>query len=147
MLSSQISGHFEKEPVFTKHFVGVYSLDNLPRTLPFRCFLVFNLSKSSEPGSHWLAAVRSSKTLVEIFDPLGTKIEFLRPHLKFITNLRVEFNVNAFQMATTSTCGNYVIMFLTERVLNYDLTFQDVLSELFETDLNINEKLAIEYSL
>ena len=56
------------------HFLGIYPIDRLPKTLPHRnrkgsCFIV-NTDPSHLPGTHWLA-VYVGCNLGEVFDSYG----------------------------------------------------------------------------
>ncbi len=145
MLSSDIKHYFQKMPCLEKHFMGVFSIDNFPKKIKLRSFFVTNLSKSSEPGSHWISIIKSEPKMIEIFDSLGTKIDHLRPYLKFSNNPNIIYNEAAFQTTTSSTCGLFATMFLIERSFNFDLKFNELLAEIFDKNPEINEKIVVEF--
>ena len=145
MLSSDIEHYFQKMPCLEKHFMGVFSIDNFPKKIKLRSFFVSNLSKSSDPGSHWISFIKSEPKTIEIFDSLGTKIDNLRPYLKFSNNPNIIYNEAAFQTSTSSTCGLFATMFLIERSFNFDLKFNELLAEIFDKTPEINEKIVIEF--
>ena len=63
-----------------KHFLGVYSRDNLPEKANSPSSLVANFDKYGEPGSHWIAIFIDNCGDGEYFDPYGLPplhIEFL----------------------------------------------------------------------
>ncbi len=125
--------------------MGVYSIDTIPKFVPVRKCLVFNLSKKHQIGSHWCSLVRSHHQKIEVFDSLGTKIDQLTPYFNFSSKIAIEYNDQAFQKSTTSSCGYFAITFLFERLLNFDLSFQDLLSEVFTSNLEINEKIVHDF--
>ena len=145
MLNSDIEHYFQKMPCLEKHFMGVFSIDNFPKKIKLRSFFVSNLSKSSETGSHWISFIKSEPKTIEIFDSLGTKIDNLRPYLKFSNNPHIIYNEAAFQTTTSSTCGLFATMFLIERSFNFDLEFNELLAEIFDKNPEINEKIVVEF--
>lgn len=145
MLNSDIEHYFQQMPCLEKHFMGVYSIDNFPKKIKLRSFFVSNRSKSSEPGTHWISIVRSEPKTIEIFDSLGTKIDYLRPYLKFSNNPNILYNNAAFQTSTSSTCGLFAVMFLIERSFNFDLKYNALLAEIFDTSPEINEQIVVDF--
>ena len=145
MLSSDIEHYFQKMPCLKKHFMGVFSIDNFPKKIKLRSFFVSNLSKSLEPGSHWISFIKSEPKTIEIFDSLGTKIDSLRLYLKFSNNPNIIYNKAAFQTTTSSTCGLFATMFLIERSFNFDLKFNELLAEVYDKNPEINEKIVVEF--
>ena len=57
----------------------------------------------------------------------------------------IEYNESAFQKETTESCGLFVLYFLFERLFNLDLTFDKLLEDIFEKNLDKNEKKVIEF--
>ena len=145
MLNSEILDYFEKIPCLKNNFLGVFSIDNFPQQLNERCCFISNLSKSNEIGSHWISFIKSEKKTIEIFDSLGTKIDYLRPFLKFKGNPTILYNDCAFQSVTSNTCGYFAITFLIERSFNLDLKFQELLAEVFNKNSEINEKIVVDF--
>ena len=145
MLNSEILDYFEKIPCLKNNFLGVFSIDNFPQKLNERCCFISNTSKSNEIGSHWISFIKSEKKTIEIFDSLGTKIEYLRPFLKFKGNPTILYNDCAFQSVTSNTCGYFAITFLIERSFNLDLKFQEVLAEVFNKNSEVNEKIVVNF--
>ena len=145
MLSSEIAATIEKVACMKSHFKGVYSIDNLPKFIKLRQGLIFNLSKMSEPGSHWITLVRVESDKIEIFDSLGTKFEKLKNYLKFKNKPEYVYNENPFQLSNSDTCGYFAITFLIERMFNLDLSYKELLAEIFEPNLESNEKIVIEF--
>ena len=145
MLNSEILDYFEKIPCLKKNFLGFFSIDNFPQKLNERCCFISNTSKSNEIGSHWISFIKSEKKTIEIFDSLGTKIEYLRPFLKFKGNPTILYNDCAFQSVTSNTCGYFAITFLIERSFNLDLKFQELLAEVFNKNSEVNEKIVVNF--
>ena len=138
----------EFPPYFThfkldSHFLGVFPIDKIPpvNKIPVRSFLIFNLSEHTEIGTHWASIVRPSKTHLELFDPLSVNFDLVRSYLKLVPKkIEFDYNLSAFQMKTSSTCGQFNIYFLIERVFNFDLSLKDLLIDIFEPELIENEQ-------
>ena len=145
MLNSEIVDYVEKVPCLKQHFLGVFSIDNFPKKLTERSCFICNTSKSNEVGTHWISFIKSEKKTIEIFDSLGTKIDILRPFLKFRGNPKILYNDCAFQSFTSNTCGYFALTFLIERSFNLDLKYKQVLAEIFDIDSTINEKIVVEF--
>lgn len=141
----QFLEYFNAMPHVKSCFRGVYSIDEIP-SLKVRQFIVCNLSKKSEPGTHWFVIVRSEKKTYEIFNSLGfPNLNILSPHLKFRSKIEVQFNEEKFQMMATDTCGLFCIYFGVERCLNFDLNFTHLLEEIFTKNLEQNETNVSEF--
>ena len=145
MISSEVAAYFEKNPSVNKHFMGVYSIDTLPNFIPVKKCLVVNLSKSYEIGSHWISLIRPHHKQIEIFDSLGTDMNKLTPYLHFNSKIQIEYNMEPFQKSSSSSCGYFAVTFLYERLFNLDLSFKELLSEIFSSNLEINEKTVIDF--
>jgi hypothetical protein len=148
MQASEFEQYFNKFPHLKKHFVGVFAIDTLPKTLKYRYFCISNTDLSSEPGQHWICFLRNSNYEIECFDSLGINSEKREKLLKFCSFKRMrqlKFNENIFQCKDSSTCGLFVIYFLIERMHNLDLTFNQVLEEIFENSDTQNELKVEEF--
>jgi len=132
--------YFEKIPFLMPYFKGVFSLDDIPRSIKVREFLVVNLSKKHEAGTHWFCIVRSHFKLYEVFNSLGFhNLDIVMPNLRVGSGADFVFNHRAYQLPTTATCGYFVIYFLVHRILNYDLSFHHLLNDIFEITNSENE--------
>lgn len=137
---------FTKVPLVKNCFRGVYSVDRLPRTLKVREFIICNLSKHNESGSHWIVICRSHRKTFEIFNSLGyTNLDELKFYIKFRIRADYEFNSSSFQTPDSVTCGHFCVFFACHRVLNYDCNLKHVLEDIFVPDLNINENRVISF--
>lgn len=145
MLNSEIVDYFENVPCLKPYFLGVFSIDNFPKNLGQRSCFICNMSKSNEPGSHWISFIKSEPKTIEIFDSLGTKVDLLKPFLKFKGNPTIVYNDAAFQSITSNTCGYFAITFLIERSFNLDLKYKQLLAEIFEVDCQINENMVVNF--
>ena len=132
MESSEFIHFFNKVPHIQKHFLGVFPIDKLPTKMPIKTFLIANLEPSFMKGSHWIAFFKLQKHELEIFDSLGTKINYIIPFLKFSTKLNLLYNETIYQSNDSKLCGKFVITFCVERLLNPDMLYDDLLAEIFD---------------
>ena len=141
MQSSEFEEYFINYPFLKKHFKGTFSIDTLPKSLKNLDFCICNTDLSSGAGIHWFFIFKSSKSTIEVFDSLGVdseKEKVIKTYFKFQGIKSIQFNESVFQNQQSNTCGLYVIYFIWQRMFNLDLSFDDILEEIFnhETDLN-----------
>jgi hypothetical protein len=80
---------------------------------------------------------------LECFDSLGvteTKLNNLKTFCKFKGIQKLEFNETAFQSDNSESCGLFVLYFIFHRMFNLDLSFDEILEEIFNIDKTINEQ-------
>jgi hypothetical protein len=148
MQGSEFAQYFDKFPHLKKHFLGVFSIDTVPKTIKYRYFCISNTDISTEPGQHWIGFVRNSKYQIECFDSLGVTLEKKQKLLTFCAFNHVKelkFNESQFQSKDSNTCGQFTIYFLIERMHNLDLTFNQVLEEIFDDNQAENELKVEEF--
>lgn len=147
MRGSEFEQYFEKIPIVHKQFLKVTSVDEIPSQIKLKHFLISNLSPSSEPGTHWIAIVRSEDDTLEIFNSLGVNsLDTLKPHLNFRQKLNVVFNEQAFQSKESTSCGYFCIYFIIHRILNFDMSFEHLLEDIFTSNCALNENIVETFS-
>ena len=142
MQSSDFNKYFEAVPIIKKHFIGVFSIDTLPKKIQLKSFCICNTDIQSGNGKHWICFVRSSKTSIELFDSLGVDAEkksLVTKFAKFNVN-EIIFNETQFQSSLSTTCGMFVLYFVFERFFNLDIAFDDLLFDIFDENLDKNEE-------
>lgn len=143
----QFKTYFDTEPVVSHFYEGVYSLDEIPKELASRHFVVVNLSKKNEEGTHWIVICRSDESIYEIFNSLG--FETLDPlvpeYFSVPPDTDVIYNGHAFQMENSSTCGYFSVFFAVHRVFNYDMSFHSFLQFFFDESQSVNEERVIKF--
>ena len=137
--------YFTHLPVIVPHFLGVFSINNMPTRIKVRTFFITNLSEAHKPGTHWIAIVKPKKGLVEIFDSLGFRPDLVVPYLRIREKVCFETNETAFQSDSSLLCGKFVITFCAERMLNLDLSFNMLLTDIFETNKETNDKIVTDF--
>ena len=106
-----------------KHFLGVYALNQLPRSLnkPIRapaCGLIINTDTDNLPGRHWIACILLPNGRGEVFDSFG---QLPPPRVQVWMNKQCPrgwtFNSIAIQSPLSTLCGGYCLYFLYQRMV------------------------------
>ena len=105
------------------HFLGCFADDDLKNLAiqSFPAYLIVNLDKSSQDGSHWIC-LRIDRKTIEIFDPLGFNTK-LWPHKPFyLLNFLHTFSYTRdlifsvqIQPVTSFLCGFYCAFYVIMR--------------------------------
>lgn len=147
MLSPQFQEKLNSFPHIKAKFDGVYSADNIPRNIRKDHFIVCNTDVSSGPGKHWYCILKSEANTLECFDSLGidqAKKQFLKNSCHFPSIKKIRFNLTAVQSSDSSSCGLFVLYFLIHRFHNKDMSYDDLLNEIFvESKATNEEKVAL----
>ena len=132
--------YFNKIPIVHKQFLNVVAIDEIPKSIPVKHFLISNLSPAHLSGSHWIVIIRPEKNTLEIFNSLGgDTFNEIKNHLKFTCKLEIHSNETPFQSKLSTSCGYYCIFFAVNRILNLDMSFEHLLEHLFTNNIEINE--------
>ncbi len=105
--------------------------------------MVLLYSVATGEGKHWFAVLRTSTHVIEIFDSMGTSIDYIKKHMPF--DAVYEFNSFPVQCNDSYYCGSFVVYFLVERYFNLDLEFEELLNDIFSPDCKKNEKTVTEF--
>ena len=127
-------------PYLRRYFIGVYSIDTLPKKLSsYPAALIINSDPSHLPGQHWVALFVESKCVAEYFDPYG--ISPIGQIYKFAQRVSstLIFNKWWIQPPDSSSCGLYCLYFLVAR--SNGTTFKDFLKHFKDYDWSSNENL------
>ena len=57
----------------------------------------------------------------------------------------IEWNKTIFQSGHSISCGQYVLYFLFERLFNQDMSYKDLLDEIFVENIEKNEQKVEEF--
>ena len=135
MQAIEFDEYFKNYPFLKKQFAGVFAIDNLPKTLKIKKFCICNTDYSTGSGKHWFALIRTTKKSVECFDSLGITSEkrlLIEKYCNFRGISELLYNETSFQEDDTSTCGLFCIYYIFERMHNLDLSFDELLEEIFD---------------
>lgn len=145
MQTSDFAPYFDKESIISKHFLGVFSFDQIPKKIPKKSFFVLNLDPSYLKGSHWIAVSRLVTTEIEIFDSLAKDISNLLPAFKHLKTVDIVHNTDPVQSPHSKLCGKFVVTFLIERMLNQDFEMQELINTIFSNNLEYNDIIVTEF--
>ena len=148
MLSTQFYEKFDNFPSLKKYFDGTYACDTLPKSIKKDHFIICNTDSSKGPGKHWYCLLKSEPTILECFDSLGVderKKEFLRANCKLKGIEEIEFNVTSLQPDDSTSCGQFVLFFIIQRSHNKDMSFSDLLNDIFSPSKEANEEIVLNF--
>ena len=123
LYSSQLQHFVRLHRHLNKHFLGVYALNQLPRSLnkPARalaCGLIVNTDTNNLPGRHWIACLLLPHGRGEVFDSFG---QLPPPRVQLWMNRHCPrgwtFNSTAIQSPLSTLCGGYCLYYLFERMV------------------------------
>lgn len=138
--------YFKNISIVNRCFKDVVSLDEIPRSLNTKQFLIVNLSTKFEAGTHWFVILRSDKLIYEVFNSLGfNNLDQLLPYLKIRNRGDILFNEQQVQSTNSTTCGLFCIYFVVHRLLNLDLSFHHLFEDIFDDDETVNENKVIKF--
>lgn len=116
MNTTQLLHCIRKDDMLSKYTSGVYPSDHLPRNEKFPFSLIANIDPATEPGRHWVALYVRTDKVGEFFDSYGRA-----PSENFASYLRkycnnIEYNTVRMQGSLSSSCGQYCLYYLAQRV-------------------------------
>jgi uncharacterized protein YutD len=147
MQASEFKKYFENFQSIKTHFLGVFSIDTLPKQFKESDFCVCNTSQSNTVGEHWFTVFKLNKNSYEIFDSLGVtqhKLNLYKQNFE-ISMKQLTFNVSAVQDKNSISCGYFCIYFLIQRLHNLDLSFDELFSLIFEANLQQNDSSVLQF--
>jgi hypothetical protein len=140
MLGSAISSFFDGHDDVSFYFDGVFALNSFPKKLKKNHICIVNTSTTFEAGKHWICIGHYDNQL-QVFDSLGSSPDFINTHLHVNNVKKFKFNDTPVQSPDSVQCGEYCLYYVFCRVLNMDLTFEELLNAIFVADVNINEMI------
>ena len=147
MLANELIDCLQKV-IFKHFFLGIFAANTIPRKIKDKQFMIINNDYNTGPGKHWYAIARF-KNLIECFDSLGINSEerktFIFNHFKFRGTTHVIYNTSQLQPLSSILCGQFVLYYLFERYHNLDLTFDDLLNEIFNENLSQNDDIVLNF--
>lgn len=144
MQTTDFSIVFKSLPKIQNSFLGAYALDLIPQNIKPLDSLIFNLDKSGQSGSHWLALICVEPKKYEIFDSLGNSVDKLA-NLLNLPPEQIICNEIPVQLESTNSCGLFSAYFLIHRYMNFDLLLSDLISDIFDTNKDYNEYIVANF--
>jgi len=141
MLTSDFYETFLRHPFMNKYYAGTFAANKIPPRLKVSNFIILNTSETV--GQHWYTVYRPNRDTLECFDSLGidsSKKHFINNNFAKFKAKEVIFNTSRVQSLQSTSCGQFVLYFLFQRLHNQDLDFSELLDEIFELNDAINEQ-------
>ena len=131
--------------ILKKNFLGVFSSDLYPLRRRKKFFLIFNLSKHYQRGSHFIAIAKVGESVI-YFDPLGKKCSNIGI-LKYLLKLKskMKYNKTKIQSDESIFCGFFCLAFLIY-ICNKN-SLSSFIKMFSLTNLPDNDKIAVDYIL
>lgn len=135
-LAKVLNGNLITKPFFK----GVFSIDEIPwedqENISSKSFYIFNLDKSTEPGSHWVCVLLTPHfTNNFYFDSYGTKPP---SSLEDFMKKSYSFCKKQLQHKFSTSCGQWCLYFIYHQCLGWPLKH-------FYKKFNHKDKLKNDY--
>lgn len=130
---------------FCSNYGGCFSCDNIPNvSLHENVNFIVNLSKSSEPGSHFIALI-IKKAHVFYFDSFGLPCnnDHILVYMHKLSR-NIVYNAIKIQADNSKMCGFYCALIVLRNDSNCKLS-ADLMFHSAENQLQLNDKLCIDY--
>ena len=107
-------------------------------------FIIVNKLEESHEIGHWILICKAEPAIVEIFNSLGATDQ----DISAVKNLaeKVQFNDTAVQGTKSIKCGEFCIYVAFYRLLDFDLSLKEVLSDLFTNNYEKNDMIVSNFS-
>ena len=120
-------------------FHGIYSIDDLPKSIPTRPFLmIVNTHTKNLPGEHWLAVFIDKDKNGEIFDSLALPVSNIL--IQWMNRFTAKWKINkrTFQHSQSTSCGAFVLYYILLRLHMLDM---DSVTAAFTPYPSVNENV------
>ena len=134
--------NFEIEEFYENEFKfnGVYSRDNLPKTIKNGAYVI-NLDEYADVGTNWIALYVKNNEVI-YFDSFG--VEHVPKEIKnFIGQKHIKTNIFRMQADNSILCGYCCILFLDYMLANRSLI--DYTSLFSPYNFKKNDKIILDY--
>lgn len=123
-----------------KGFAGVHPCDHLPQ-LKWGQAMIVNTDPHDRPGEHWVALYKSKLDCLEYFDSFGLPplVPDIRKYINNSSHSSFTYSSVQLQHNTSTTCGNYCIVFVKHRLLN--IPFSSLLAHFTTSQLDNDQKV------
>ena len=119
MNNIQLHNLLSRHPETRDYFVGVFSINTLPRYSKTGCYVI-NLEPNYKSGSHWVAIkIRKSKHKNLYFDSYGIAPTYIGI-IKFLKNSYV-YKSKQVQHPLSMTCGQWCLYFILRACQGWDM--------------------------
>lgn len=132
-----------------KSFLGVFPCDAVPnfKRKKEKMYMIFNLSKHDEPGSHYIAVVIFKKRAY-YFDSYGKKLTnyYIKNFLKSL-GLQIFYHTEKIQPQNSIFCGFYCLSYLIFFKNHFVTTFKPFFELFFQPSDKRNDHIVTQYIL
>lgn len=113
-------------------FIGVYSMDKLPKKFKPNCMFIVNTDTSNLAGTHWIA-VKVRDSIGYVFDPLGFPPPLMLSSWMNNYCTKWSSNTRELQLYTSNLCGQFCIYFIFFATAPYleDYSFDAIVNVIF----------------
>ena len=119
MNNIQLHNLLSRHPETRDHFVGVFSINTLPRYSKMGCYII-NLEPNYKSGSHWVAIkISKSKHKNLYFDSYGIAPTYIGI-IKFLKHSYV-YNSKQVQHPFSMMCGQWCLYFILRACQRWDM--------------------------
>ena len=119
-------------------FHGIYSIDDLPKHIPTRPFLIIaNIHTKNLLGEHWIVIFIDKNKNGEIFDSLALPVSHLLTQWMNKFTVKWKCNKRTLQHPLSSTCGAFTLYFILNRLYVPNM---DSITAAFDSHLATNER-------
>ena len=119
MNNIQLHNLLSRHPETRDHFVGVFSINTLPRYSKTGCYVI-NLEPNYKSGSHWVAIkISKSKHMNLYFDSYSIAPTYIGI-VKFLKNSYV-YNSKQVQHPLSMMCGQWCLYFILRACQGWDM--------------------------
>lgn len=146
MYGHEILKWFDSQPVFKDHLFGVCTWTSVPK-FQDNTYCIINTATDPSKTGHWLVCGQRNST-IEYFDSLGCSSraqEFVIETCKDWPSFFFAYNTNRYQPLDSNHCGQFAIYFLFNRLMNIDLSLEEVLGRIFVKTPEANERLVLNF--
>jgi len=113
MNNFQLENILRKDVFSSRHFLGIFSRNNLPRKFVYPCSFIFNSDKNTGKGEHWLSIYFTKDEKCLFLDSLGLGPQFygMEKYIKKRATF-LSFNKHPIQSMESNFCGLYCLLFI-----------------------------------
>jgi hypothetical protein len=120
MNTSQLQCCIDCDPLLSKHVLGVFAADRLPRmSVQYPRGFIANTDDHVKSGTHWCAFyIPAASSVVEFFDTYGQRPNQYNKHfIEYLSRFsKVVFKDRQLQSDTSNVCGLYCLFYLSQRL-------------------------------
>lgn len=115
-------------------FLGVFAIDEAPRTIPINSGLIINFQTAAQGGDHWVSAVRTPLKIYYSdsfgFPPPSRIAKMLQRTAREAGARQYYYNSYDYQNYESDECGMFSLEFVT-KVLKDGMTPEEAIADSF----------------